>query len=462
MRLPPKAGLTKAGAVGFFLFLGLFSGCSAESDASPGAETETSRVEVPVRIAEPGVTTVSRTFAGRTSGSREVEVRARVSGVLQRRAYSEGDNVTADDVLFEIDPLRYEVRVQRAEAELARAEAVERQARREWDLVSSLFEDEAISQRERDEALSELELAKTGLSLAEADLAETRIDLNYTEVKAPVSGTAGLSQFDTGSLVNAGDLLVTVTQLDPIHVRFSIPEAQINAFASQIRGGSPLQVLMTLPDNSQYPYPGRLDFTDSGVDPSTGTVLARAVFPNDSQTLVPGQFVRLTLSGLNIGRMIQVPEEAVAEDSDGPLVYVLDDEDRPKAKPVTLGQKMPGGEIVIAEGISSGDRVVAVSIHGLDKDLAVKPKVQERPASEASAAELEFKAAGAPEKARKEAERAAREADRASEKAEVASEEADRASESADKVVEVVAPDADTDEDVQDSPSDDATSEDDR
>jgi membrane fusion protein (multidrug efflux system) len=388
MRSCPLADPIRAGLAVFFIAVLSVSGCSSDSDASSNSQDASSNsqkepalVEIPVRVAEPGVITVSRTFAGRTSGAREVEVPSRVSGVLQRRSYGEGDVVDKGDVLFEIDPLRYEVRVQHAEAELQRAEAVERQARREWNLVSSRFEDDASSQRERDEALSELELAKTGLSRAEAVLAETRIDLNYTNVIAPLGGTAGLSEYAEGSLVNAGDLLVTVTQLDPIQVRFSIPEAQMNAFASQIRAGSPLKVLMTLPDDSQYPEAGSLDFTGSGVDPSTGTVLVRAVFPNKSQTVLPGQFVRLTLSGLNIGRMIQVPEEAVAEDDDGPLVYVLDDEDRPQPKAVKLGQRMPGGEIVVTEGISSGDRVVVVSIHGLDKGMAVKPRVQESPVS---------------------------------------------------------------------------------
>lgn len=373
--------VTRVGArlAGILIALTLASACSSEADSESSVDSKSSPVEVPVRVVEERKAAVSRTFAARTVGSREVEVRARVGGLLESRDYSEGSAVNADDILFRIGPERYEVRVQRAEAELARAEAVERQARREWELVSSLFEEDAISQRERDEALSVLELAQTGLELAEAELAEARIDLGYVEVKAPISGIVGLSEYAKGSLVDAGTLLASVTQLDPMHVQFSIPEEQMAAFSGQIRSGSGLDVALTLPDDSQYPETGRLDFTESGVDPSTGTVLVRAIFPNESHDLLPGQFVRVTLSDLEIGRMIQLPREAVAEDSEGPIVYVLDEEDIPQPTSVKLGPDMPDGEVAVTEGLSSGDRVVAVSIHGLNEGVAVKPETEDPP-----------------------------------------------------------------------------------
>lgn len=373
--------VTRVGArlAGILIALTLASACSSEADSESSVDSKSSPVEVPVRVVEERKAAVSRTFAARTVGSREVEVRARVGGLLESRDYSEGSAVNADDILFRIGPERYEVRVQRAEAELARAEAVERQARREWELVSSLFEEDAISQRERDEALSVLELAQTGLELAEAELAEARIDLGYVEVKAPISGIVGLSEYAKGSLVDAGTLLASVTQLDPMHVQFSIPEEQMAAFSGQIRSGSELDIALTLPDDSQYPETGRLDFTESGVDPSTGTVLVRAIFPNESHDLLPGQFVRVTLSDLEIGRMIQLPREAVAEDSEGPIVYVLDEEDIPQPTSVKLGPDMPDGEVAVTEGLSSGDRVVAVSIHGLNEGVAVKPETEDPP-----------------------------------------------------------------------------------
>lgn len=417
---------------GFMLVISLIAGCSAESDEID-SEDESPAVEVPVREIQSGVTTVSRTYTGRISGSRAVEVRARVNGTLESRDYEEGELVQEGDILFHIDPRRYEVRLQRAEAEVARAEAVERQAQREWQLVSSLFEDEAISQRERNEALSELELARTGLQLAEADRENARIDLEYTEVKAPITGVAGLSEFSEGSLVDSGTLMTTLTQLDPVHVLFSIPEAQINEFAPQIRSGNRLQVRLATRDSKEYSEPGRLDFTESAINPDTGSVRVRAVFPNPRRELVPGQFVRMTLAGLSVGLVIHLPDEAIAEDADGALVYVVNEEGRAEPRPVTLGPGLGGGEVIITDGISEGEQVIVASIHGLEENARVTPVREEKTAfikaQEEQAREIE--------RAEKEADRATSQADRAAEKADSAAGEASRATEAAEKVVEI-------------------------
>ncbi|MEX0729364.1 MAG: efflux RND transporter periplasmic adaptor subunit [Aquisalimonadaceae bacterium] len=411
---------------------------TAESQESKSAEAS-SPVEAPVRTVQTDVTTVARTYAGRTSGARKVDIRARVGGIVESRAYKEGDFVETGDVLFRIDPRRYEVQVQRAEAELARAEAEERQAEREWNRVSELFEDDAISERERDEVRSMLELARAGLALAEADVAEARIDLDYTAVEASVSGIAGLEEHPEGSLVDPGALLTTVTQLDPIQVRFSIPEAHVNTFGPQIRGRTNIQLSLTLPNGDRYSEAGELDFTESAVDSATGTVRARAVFPNPNQQLVPGQFVRVTLSGLFMGLLIQIPQEAVAQDSDGPYVYVLDDEDRAQRRSVKLGPNL-GNEVVIADGLSNGDRVIVAPMADLEDNASISPQKESELQEEDLKAEerdrMSQEAERASELAADEADRASEEADRAARKAEQAADEADRAAENADDIAE--------------------------
>ena len=351
------------------------AGCAAESEESE--QQEDVAAEVPVRVAEYEPVLVSRTYTGRTHGSREVEVRARVSGILQSRDYTEGALVQQGNALFRIDPTRYEVRAQRAEAELERAGAEVQQAEREWERVSDLYEDDAISGRERDEALSALELARAGEALAEAELAETRIDLDYTTVEASVDGVAGLEEHPEGSLVEAGTLLATLTRLDPIHVRFSLPEAHMTQFGPQIRSGASVRVSLSTPDGQEYPEAGEIDFADAAIDPQTGTVRARAVFPNPERTLMPGQFVRISLSGLHLGWGIAVPHRAVAEGSGGPVVYVLDEDDQPQARRVILGHDL-GDEVLLTQGVSDGDRVVVDGVAGLEEGVAVIPVEEER------------------------------------------------------------------------------------
>ena len=354
-------------------------GCTAESDE--GDPEEDVAAEVTVRVAEHEPVLVSRTYTGRTRGSRQVELRARVGGILHSRAYTEGALVQAGNALFQIDATRYEVRAQRAEAEVERAAAEVRQAEREWERVSELFDDDAISGRERDEALSVLELAQAGLALAEADLADTLIDLEYTTVEAPVDGVAGLEEYPEGSLIDAGTLLTTLTQLEPMHVRFSLPESHMGQFGSQIRSRASFRVALTLPNGDEYPELGDIDFTDAAVDPATGTVQVRAVFPNPNRVLMPGQFVRITLSGLHLGWGIRVPHRAVVEGASGPLVYVLDEDDRPQGRRVLLGHDL-GDEVLLSQGVSDGDRIVISGVAALEEGVAVIPQEEERDAIE--------------------------------------------------------------------------------
>lgn len=351
----------------------LTAGCSAESESETEEESETSPMEVPVREVALEPVSLTRTYTGRTAGAREVDIRARVDGVLAERRYTEGSAVESGMELFRIDPAPYEVQVQRAEANLARAEAEQRQAEREWERVAELYEDDAASARERDEAQSELELAEAGVSLAEAELEETRIDLEYTSVESPLPGVAGMEESPEGTLISAGDLLTRVTQLDPIHVRFSIPETHMNRFGAQIRSGTGVSVDLALRDGGAYGETGRIDFTQASVDETTGTVRARAVFDNPGEELLPGQFVRLSLSGLHAGWGYRIPQTAVLDNPDGNQVFVVDDDDRVSLRDVEIGME-DGEDFILIDGLDEGERIVLDGVAGVSDGDRIAPQ----------------------------------------------------------------------------------------
>ena len=342
--------------------------------------------QVTAATIQPQDVTVYEEYAGRAQGAREVEVRARIEAPIVDRRYTEGAFVEAGDALFRLDPEPFEVAVERAQAQVESAQASLRQAQRQWKRVERLYESDAVSTRERDEALSQLELARADVALAEAGLAQARIDLSYTEIASPVTGVTDLEALPEGSLVRPGDLLTTVTQLDPIHVRFALPED--DAYARQraeealtgegANGSHPARLI--LPDGSLYQRTGEVDFTDSSVDPRTGTVRARAVFANPDQRIRPGQFVRVRLQTTTLSDALVVPERAIATDQRGEAVYVIDAESKARRQAIELGPTVAEGR-VITGGLSAGERIVVDGLVSVRDGAPVQAEPVETAAS---------------------------------------------------------------------------------
>ena len=350
-------------------------GCSQQTDTP--APKQAAATPVGVVQAQAQTVALDPVYAARTQAAEDVEVRARVQGTLLRRHYTEGSLVKAGALLFEIDPAPFEARVQQADADLSRAQAQARQAEREWTRTAAMFKDNAVSARDRDAALSALELAQAGVATAQAQLRDARIQLGYTRVTAPISGHAGMRALSEGNLVSANALLTTVRKLDPIQVVFAMPEADAVAQrqrAQQAGAGSQaaLTASLTLADGTRYAQSGVIDFTATTLDPQTGTLQARASFSNPNGQLLPGQFVRLALGGLTLPNTLVVPEQAVGQGAQGATVYVVDSQNVAQLRSVKLGQNLASGQIV-TEGLAAGERVIVDGVAKVRAGMAVAP-----------------------------------------------------------------------------------------
>lgn len=355
---------------------------AADAPRAPEVVVETVKVEaLPLEFE----------YSARTAGFREVQVRAQVSGILQERTYLEGSAVKKGQVMFRIDPRTYQAALSRAKGALAQEQARYRQTERDLKRIRELQKKGFASESELDNAVSNFEQSKANIQAAEAEVLSKQIDLDYTTVKAPISGITSKETVSEGSLMVAGDpnasLLSNITQLDPIYVNFAAPDSDVASVRSGLQNGSlmlpedgKMSVKITLGDGSVYPLEGKVDFTDSLVDRGTGSVSARAVVPNPEQKLLPGQFVRVQVKGLSLPNAMTLPERAVAQGPAGTFVYVVDDAGIARKRQVTTGHTAKGRWVIVS-GISEGDRVI---VEGLAKVRPDSPVTIAAPAASLS------------------------------------------------------------------------------
>jgi membrane fusion protein, multidrug efflux system len=333
--------------------------------------------EVTVTTVAPQSLPVTLEYVGQTAGSREVEVRARVTGILLSRNFREGGPVKQGQSLFTIDSAPIEATVARTEADVAAAEARLEQARRNAARLKPLYAEKAVSQKEYDDAVSGEQIGAADLKAARARLAEARLNLGYTRVEAPVGGIASRALRSEGSLVSGPDvLLTTVTQVDPIWVNFGIPDndqarLQKEAQAGRLNIPKNLQVELRLADGSVYPHTGKLNFSDVRISPNTGTREARAELPNREGVLRPGQFVRIVLRGVTRPNAVTVPQRAVMEGPQGKFVYVVNDKSQAEARPVEAGEWAENTWVITA-GLKPGERVITDGVLKLGPGAPVK------------------------------------------------------------------------------------------
>lgn len=320
---------------------------------------------VAVKVVKPAAAPVEFEFPAQTAGSREVEVRARVTGILLKRNYEEGARVRAGQSLFTIDPASFEAAVARAQADVAGAEAGLAQASRNANRLKPLVEAKAVSQKDYDDAVSAEEIAAAGLQSARTRLADARLNLSWTRVESPIAGVTSRALRSEGSLVSGPDvLLTTVTQSDPLYVNFGLSEAEQSRFTREAAAGTlalprdgQFEVALRLEDGTAYAKSGRLVFSDERYSAATGTADARAEVPNPQGLLRPGQFVRVILKGATRPNAITVPQRAVLEGPQGKIVYVVGAQGKAEPRPVGVGD-WTGADWIITSGLTAGDQVI--------------------------------------------------------------------------------------------------------
>jgi RND family efflux transporter MFP subunit len=313
-------------------------------------------------------------FTTRIEAKESVEVRARVNGYLQETLFKDGDMVKKDDVLFVIDPKPFEAEVQKAQGQLKEAESKVELTSANAKRADQLIKENVISRVEYEKLVTDNQVATAAVQAARGALETAQLNLKYSRVTAPFTGKASKGAFSNGNLVEAGkDVLTTIVTLDPVQASFDIDErALLEARRSTIaRGGSvgsgtnSLTVGLVLTDGNEYPQAGRIDFIDNQVNTSTGTIRARAVFPNPHLLLTPGMFARVRLGG-DEKEALLIPERAIGTDQSDKYVYVINDQNIAEFRKVKPGV-MSGGMRVIDEGLKPGERIV---VDGL---LRVRP-----------------------------------------------------------------------------------------
>jgi membrane fusion protein (multidrug efflux system) len=382
-----RSGLLYPSLSALGLAVTLLAGCGQGGATTPAA----GQAAVPARVLEvvPQRVPIVLEAVGQVQGSKEVEVRARVSGILLKRLYNEGDFVREGSALFQIDPVPYQIALAQANAQLAQERARQEQTGREATRLKALAEEKAISQKEFDDAISAQKMSNATLQAAEANLRQAELNLSYTLVTAPVSGIAGRIARSEGSLVTAGQdssLLTTMNQVHPIWVRFSLSESDI----AKVPDRSPeriksAEVRLILPDGSLYPLKGRLNFAATQIDPRLATKELRAEFANPRVQLLPGQFVRVQVVAGERDKVFLVPQTAVIQTEKTFLVFTLDKDNKAAARPVQAGDWV-GSDWMILSGLNAGDRVVLDNLLKLRPGATVSPQTAESKAAAAPAA----------------------------------------------------------------------------
>ena len=326
---------------------------------------------------------VSFTYAGQTEGSRAVEVRAQVSGILMRRAYDEGQYVKQGQLLFEIEPDTYRAALRQANGVMEQAQAKFTQARQNLNRVLPLYKKNAVSQKDRDDAQAAYDSAKADLDSAKAAVSEAEIKLSHAYVTAPVAGFASREYRTVGNLITAGSqdgsLLTVVNQNDPIYANFAIPSPQfmrLRALQEQGRLKSDGTVAeITLADGTVYQTKGVITFIDKQVNTNTSVVAARAEFVNPDLFVLPEdmgnrfQFNTAISAVMELVNAILIPQQAVIQTQKGSMVVVIGEGDKAEMRPVDLGDNY-SDSFLLNKGVKAGERIV---VEGGNKAVPGQP-----------------------------------------------------------------------------------------
>ncbi|TXM72904.1 efflux RND transporter periplasmic adaptor subunit [Methylobacterium sp. WL12] len=411
-------------SLGFGVFLVALSACNQKQASAP----------VPLPPPEVGIVTVApqaipyvRDLPGRVAPMRIAEVRSRVSGLVVRRLFEQGSQVKEGDVLYKIDPAPYQVDLMSAEAALARQEAALVLANQQAERLETLLTRQSASQAQFDTAFAGKKQAEAEVAGARATRDRAKLNLDWTDVRAPISGRIGRALLTEGTLIESGTtgVLATIQQLDPIYVDITQSVGELNKLRRDLASGElsrlerdSANVHLIMDDGALYPMAGQLLFSDVTADPSTGQVTLRVQIPNPHDELFPGMYVRARIKQGIDSDAIAVPQQAIQRTNDGKAeVWVVKEDDRVALQPVEVGPVV-GTNWLIRDGLKAGERVVTEGFQKIVAGQQVKPvdKTPPHPTAEAmphdvdEVAEAEAKLAEAKMKEAKAAEARAAEA----------------------------------------------------
>jgi membrane fusion protein, multidrug efflux system len=348
------------------------AGCGNGTPAAQAQGAGMPPPEVSVVTVAPGAVALTTELPGRLQATRTAQVRARVEGIVQKRVFREGSDVKAGDLLFKIDPAPLVASVESAQAALAKAEADALQARNKAERFQKLGAQGIVSKQDNEEATARAHQTQADVAAAKAALTKARLDLNYANVTAPISGHIGRALVTEGALVGKGEAtqLAVIEQIDPVFVNFTQSSTEFSRIKRAIEAGrlkTGAQVVkLALDDGTEYPQPGKLLFSDLTVDPGTGDVSWRAEFPNSQRNLLPGMFVRVRFPQAVAEGALTIPQRALMRNGQGSAVMVVDKEGKVAVQPVKVGQTV-GDQWIVTDGLKGGEQVI---VEGLQK---VKP-----------------------------------------------------------------------------------------
>lgn len=351
-------------------------GCKKDANSSPSRPIP----QVSVLTVTPQTVPDEPELIGQVESSRPVEIRSQVTGIIKELFFPEGRDVKKGARLYRIDPVPFQAAVGSARAKVAQAEARVVQARQNLARVKPLLAEQAVSQKDVDDAIAEDLSAKAALQAAKADLVKAEFDLSNTLITAPISGRIERSRFYEGRLVSAQtDLLTVIHQLDPMYLIVSVPENLLLKWRKeramkrlQGAGVYELRGVLTFADGSTHPQDGELDLLDVGLRTTTGTMDMRVVFPNPQRLLLPGQFVKVRFLGAVRTGVMLLPQRAVQQGANGPVVYVVGPDDKVQVREVQAAA-WHGDQWLIEGGLKPGERVVVEGIQRVMPGAPVKP-----------------------------------------------------------------------------------------
>ncbi|HSO20011.1 MAG TPA: efflux RND transporter periplasmic adaptor subunit [Desulfosarcina sp.] len=362
----------------------VWAGCQSQSQQE-ASSSPPPPPQVVAATVQPRSIMLTTELPGRTTSHRVAEIRPQVNGLIQKRLFTEGADVNAGDVLYQIDPASFQAALSNAEAALVRSEANLPAIRSRVSRYDELLAEKAISQQDYDDAAAQLKQAEADIQYWKAAMETARINLAYTRITAPISGRIGRSNVTEGAIVTAYQPLAmaTIQQLDPIYVdvpqsisallkiKRSRQEGRLEPKTDALR-----KVELHLENDAVYPFEGTLQFQDVTVETSTGSVILRIVFPNPEHFLLPGMFVRAVLKEGVREDAILIPQQAVSRDTKGnPVALVVDGDDRARQRMLSLDRAIDD-QWLVNDGLDAGDRVIVEGLQKVRPGMAVRVALQ--------------------------------------------------------------------------------------